>query len=520
MFILIVTIVLMIVVLMIVKLIYNFFMKEAIFRNFDYRLPNDDIEFNKEYVHSLKEPVINQQTVDDLELLDVFKMCNYTYTDIGKEYMYGRMFESDPQYDLLERTIEKVDDLSLRKKMIYDLYQLSRQYSSCLRLFQHSQVLSPFDKILIIGLSCALLILIILALVMGIEMIAPFIMFYLAVVMGTYSYYNRKTQRMMSQAMSYCYLVECLNKLIKEHVFLDADEEKIKPIVKRAKRYTLITRICYQIEKIDVLHAMDVIKGLLLIPIYQCMILMNHKDELSDDLLTMYQYVGTVDLAVSVYTLRKNHQTCIPKYSSSPIIAFQEGYHPLLSNPVKNSFSTQESCIITGSNASGKSTFIKMIGVNTVLAKTLHTCFADEWTYYPYQLCTSIHMKDDLESGDSYFVKEIKTLKTIVDLSQTKRCLIFIDEILRGTNERERVAISKVLLKTMFESQSHVFVTTHDLSIVNTFDTIQKYCFNDYVNQEQLCSDYKIREGVCQVGNAIALLKVYGFSQDILDQLR
>ena len=260
---------------------------------------------------------------------------------------------------------------------------MSHQYSSCLQLFQHSQVLSQFDKVFIIGLSCALPILIILAFVLGIEMIAPLMMLYVGIVMGMYSYYNRKTKRMMSQAMSYCYLVECLNKLMKEHVFSPDDEEKIKPIVKRAKRYTLITRICYQIEKADVLHAIEVIKGLLFIPIYQCMILIKHQDELSEDLLTMYHYVGTVDLAVSIYTLRKNYQTCIPKSSSSPMIAFQEGYHPLLDNPVKNSFSTQESCIITGSNASGKSTFIKMIGVNTVLAKTLHTCFADEWTYYP-----------------------------------------------------------------------------------------------------------------------------------------
>lgn len=98
-----------------------------------------------------------------------------------------------------------------------------------------------------------------------------------------------------------------------------------------------------------------------------------------------------------------------------------------------------------------------MIGVNTLLAKSLHTCFASQWQYYPYHVCSAIHMKDDLESGESYFVKEVKTLKKIIDMSTTHRCLIFIDEILRGTNEKERVAISYAILKYLFESSSQVF---------------------------------------------------------------
>lgn len=176
--------------------------------------------------------------------------------------------------------------------------------------------------------------------------------------------------------------------------------------------------------------------------------------------------------------------------------------------------------MITGSNASGKSTFLKVIGVNMVMAKTLHTCFADEWICYDFTIHSAIHMKDDLTSGDSYYVKEIKTLKTMIDDVKVKDCLIFIDEILRGTNETERVMISQAILNYLFQSTSIVLVTTHDLSLVEKFQDIDQYCFRDAIINQQLSCDYKIHKGRCTVGNAIALLEIYGYHQDILCQLK
>lgn len=105
-------------------------------------------------------------------------------------------------------------------------------------------------------------------------------------------------------------------------------------------------------------------------------------------------------------------------------------------------------------------------------------------------------------------------------MMSTHQCLILIDEILRGTNEKERIAISKVVLKYMFESQSLIFVTTHDLSIVDAFSNISQYCFNDDIVDKIWKSDYKIKAGVCKVGNAIKLLEVYGFDSKIVEQLK
>ncbi len=160
--------------------------------------------------------------------------------------------------------------------------------------------------------------------------------------------------------------------------------------------------------------------------------------------------------------------------------------------------------MITGSNASGKSTFLKVIGINMVMAKTLqYLRLCSPWTCYDFTIHSAIHMKDDLESGDSYYVKEIKTLKSMIDDVKERDCLIFIDEILRGTNERKRVLISQAILTYLFQTSSITLVTTHDLSLVEKFDDIDQYCFRDPIQDQQLYLDYKIHHGRCSVGNAI-----------------
>lgn len=191
----------------------------------------------------------------------------------------------------------------------------------------------------------------------------------------------------------------------------------------------------------------------------------------------------------------------------------------MLKEPVENDFMIQESALITGSNASGKSTFIKTVGLNVLSSQALNTAFASSFVYKPLNIVSSIHQKDDISQGNSYFVSEIKTLRNIIERAKEKHHLILIDEILRGTNEKERIKISKAILSYLFSTDSIVLVTTHDLSIVESFLEIKQYCFNDKIVDHQLSYDYKLKEGISYVGNATKLLKIYDFDQEVLDKL-
>ena len=165
--------------------------------------------------------------------------------------------------------------------------------------------------------------------------------------------------------------------------------------------------------------------------------------------LKIYRVVGELDAAVSTGSFRKSLPlVTVPEYEEAKQLEMEETYQPLLHGAVTNSMELQHNCIITGSNASGKSTFIKTIAVNVILAQSIHTCTAKRMHLPHAKMITSMAVRDDILSGDSYFIKEIKYLKRILDaLSEDELVICVIDEILRGTNTQERIAASKAIME-------------------------------------------------------------------------
>lgn len=400
----------------------------------------------------------------------------------------------------------------------YSKRDLSKNYSESLSMFDDIDFLSKYEYIFIICLGCVPILFIPLYFVLR-EHLIPLIFLWAGFQTYLYTRYLKKTNHVLKKVFSYCHLIETLNQFVKMGIYDQENVLEIKNMIHKSRQYTHIYRFCMKIERIDVFYIMEFLYALLPLTFIQCHILCEHKDELINDYIKMYEYVGMVDLAVSTLSLRQEYQICIPKVISEMNIQFNNIYHPILKKPVKNSMNIQESCMITGSNASGKSTFMKTIGLNMVMAKTIHTCFADSFSYYPYTLCTSIHMKDEIGDGDSYYVKEIKVLKGIIDQVKGHHCLVLIDEILRGTNEKERLMIARAVLNYLFKQQSLVIITTHDVSLVNHFKDINQYSFHDKVEDGKLNCDYLIKQGVCYVGNAIQLLRVYDFDESILNEL-
>lgn len=514
-----VAILLILIVIMVLKGLWNIFMHKRLVQLFPYQFEKDEIEWNEEYAETLKEKAISKQEIDDFQLLKVLQKCDFTYTNIGREYMYGRMLSKQCDHHLLEMMVQRYQNPQILSDTLYHLYQLSKEYDACLGLFQHSQVFSLWEKRLIMCLGFCPIVFIIMWFFLGGLIFLP-LCIYAALMILLNTYYSQRTKTIVTETMSYCFMIEALSHLVKHRVFPEEDIQKLKPMLKKAKTYTVLARVIYKISKIDVFYFTQTIQSFFMLSLHQYLILLKHQEDMESYMLTFYEYLGTADVALSVRLVRERYVTCLPELTQDKQLSFVEAYHPLISNPVKNSFSTTRSCMITGSNASGKSTFLKMIGINMLMAKTLHTCFADEWKCYHYTIHSAIHMKDDLTSGDSYYVKEIKTLKAMIDDVKEKDCMIFIDEILRGTNEKERVMISQAILTYLFQSSSLILVTTHDLSLVEKFPWIDQYCFRDAIVNNQLSCDYKIHQGRCTVGNAIALLEIYGYDADIINAIR
>ena len=197
----------------------------------------------------------------------------------------------------------------------------------------------------------------------------------------------------------------------------------------------------------------------------------------------------------------------------------RNGYHPLLKAPVANSVETERPILITGSNASGKSTFLKMTALNALFAQTVNTVCAGSIRMPFYRIYSSMMLTDSLETNESYYMVEIRSIKRIMDAAEGEpRALCFVDEVLRGTNTVERIAASSQILKSLAEQHVMAFAATHDIELTdmlaNHFDN---YHFEEEIVDGSIHFSYKLLDGKAHTRNAIRLLSIMGYDESVIE---
>jgi DNA mismatch repair ATPase MutS len=180
-----------------------------------------------------------------------------------------------------------------------------------------------------------------------------------------------------------------------------------------------------------------------------------------------------------------------------------------------------KSVIIAGSNRSGKTTFLRTVGINNILAQTVNTCFANEFKIPLLKTITSLHNFDSIVHGESFYFAEAKNLLKVLDSNIQTGYLIIIDELFKGTNSIERTAISKGTLAYLHKNCGIVFASTHDLELIKLlyFD-YEPYHFNESINEDEILFDYKIKKGNLYVFNAINTLIKMGFPNLLMQEVK
>lgn len=233
--------------------------------------------------------------------------------------------------------------------------------------------------------------------------------------------------------------------------------------------------------------------------------------------------IGYIDAVISIgYFRAALPYYCTPflQTRSDSRFVVSEGFHPCIENPVANSFTQNRGMIITGSNASGKSTFLKMTAINAILAQTICTCTAKMYKANYFRIYSSMSLRDNLADGESYYIVEIKALKRIIDAADTKDAtplLCFVDEVLRGTNTVERIAASTQILKRLSQKGIYCFAATHDIELTHLLEQYYDNChFEEEVKHGDVLFSYRLLEGRAHTRNAIKLLEIIGFSKEII----
>lgn len=238
-----------------------------------------------------------------------------------------------------------------------------------------------------------------------------------------------------------------------------------------------------------------------------------------EELLQCYDYISTLDNHYSLVMYRRTlHTYCEPSIiKDKQQITFSNLLHPLLTEAVPNSLNIKHNILLTGSNASGKSTFMKAVATNLILAQTLNTTTAEAFSYKPGLVYTSMANTDDILSGDSYFMTELKSIRRLFNIKNNQLVYCFIDEIFKGTNTTERIAASESVLNYL-DTEKHykVIAATHDIELSEYLKAnYENYHFNESIENNQIYFDYKIKKGKANTRNAIELLRITQFPERV-----
>ena len=232
--------------------------------------------------------------------------------------------------------------------------------------------------------------------------------------------------------------------------------------------------------------------------------------------------LGEIEALNSIATIIYNNTDwCFPELVTGNFeMKGKELGHPLISkkkrvnNPVDVNHKG-ELMLVTGSNMAGKSTYLRSIGINTVLAMAGSPVCAESFTLSPVQIISSMRIADNLEESTSTFYAELKKLKVIIEkVNRNESVFILLDEILRGTNSLDRHTGSVALIKQLIKHKAVGIIATHDIKLADLKteypDNILSYHFDVQVNNEELFFDYRLKEGVCTSLNATILMKKIG----------
>ena len=246
-------------------------------------------------------------------------------------------------------------------------------------------------------------------------------------------------------------------------------------------------------------------------------------------LLDLMSAAGDVDVALSVASLRAGRTDWTrpvlnPGDEQATIV---DARHPLVTDAVPNSITLTagRGVLVTGSNMSGKSTFLRTVGLSAVLSQTIHTCFATEYRAPVYRVRSCIGRSDDLLTGRSYYLVEVESLLGLVRLAETPQPHLFLlDELFRGTNAVERIAAGQAVLLELVSgpdgARPHVaLAATHDNELVDLLAGTYVPChFGDRMTDDGLTFDYRLQTGRATSRNAIALLQLKGAPQRLIDR--
>lgn len=468
---------------------------------------------------------VDSTTFYDLNLLDYIKRIDYSMSTMGSSSLYVRTREARPilkDLDTLRYIRENQEEtISLMAKFLSfgeiknkELFTLLKNGIEAKFSFELYVKFYPLIAALVLGLFFVSKI----SFLSGITLI-----------LATNAIITKDISKKTQGASKMLTMLGKFSKLGIDVLKTDLELESIerlrdyKTLLKKINRKTgsfynkvgLDTDIFYELISTVTLH--------------EAMLFLSIKDlvnENKENLCKLYFILGDIDNEIALSNLYYNLDlVCkadVADKTEDISIEGEELHNPIIylkdkEESVGNTFKFTKDILLTGSNASGKSTFLRTIGINHLMAKTLGFVVAKKFKTTDTDIFTSIDIKDSIEEKTSYFMAEAKTIKKMIDNPGN---IYLLDEVFKGTNTIDRISAASSTLEYL-SKQGFVVAATHDIELTNILEKdFSNYHFEEVVTKDEIKFDYKLKEGRAATRNAIRILEMYDYPEIITKKAR
>lgn len=493
---------------------YNFETIEKFFRNAD---------------TSEAYQVISDKTCNDLDFNEFFMFADRSTSRVGQQYLYYMLRTFPGAEDRIskhEKLINRlVNDEEFRLKIQLPLDSLNHVNTYYITsLFQEKHLEKPSWFFLIPLLSFSNLLSMLLL---------PFIpqFFFITLIvtiinLGIHYWNKQNLNQYIGPVPQLLRLNEIAKGLAKnpELENMVSDLLESTKVIDRVRNRMSFFRFEAKMQSdigIGFWSLLEIIKMLFLIEPLLLFGILKQLDTKRKEISKVFSFVGLVDSLISVASMRKGlERYAVPVFTGKGgTLEAREVYHPLIPFCVANSINTNgRSVLLTGSNMSGKTSFIRTIGLNVISANTMNTCFADEFKCPDFKLFTAIRISDNLLNDRSYYFEEVLTIREMIEhCSDDSRSLFLLDEIFKGTNTVERISAGKAVLSYLENGKNIVFVSTHDIELADLLKgKYELYHFSEKVDNNTVDFDFKLKEGKLKNRNAIRILEINNYPGEII----
>ncbi len=480
------------------------------------------------------DELVDEITWEDLEMDRVFQRMNGTVSCAGEQLLYGWLHHLPKDRELLlqrEKKIQYFDrHLKEREKSLLLLYSLRKDPVNYY-LPEYMEQLE-FQKIPFLLLCklllCSLIIMVLCAVLTKSTLLVTLAGIQFLINLTVYAFCKTKYEIQMEALYGIVRTVKTANTIFPfcQEAMGREEARKVTERLKSLKDISRMVLFLEQKKQVRMSGDMIALAGDYLTGAFMWDFILYDRTvrlllQKNTSFLGLYRFVGEIDACISIASFRKSLDFyCVPEFTSERILEAERIYHPLLAHAVPNDFRLRRNIVLTGSNASGKSTFIKAVAVNLILGQSIHTCMARKINMPNILVLTSMAVRDDVLSGESYYIREIRYLKRMLERSMGEHPVFCgIDEILRGTNTAERIGASLSVLSYLNKRNCILMTATHDLELAEALsENFENYHFCENVADGDVLFDYKLHRGISKTRNALRLLKTMGFPEEIVQE--